>query len=134
MIANSEKLNLPLSDFQVLETSPFTFYFTGSRYFNSNAWNSDWDFFTQNSTVVLAFLLEKGFTKITSLYVDMMTVDVYRKGNVDIQLVKDVETKVKARIIYGEVYSMCATNTKSSRTDLWNKCFAAVQLLELAVR
>lgn len=72
--------------------SKFEFFLTGSRRYGTNHQYSDEDFYALYSKEVVKWLKENNFSKLHSYYgyykgFDQNTVSIWRKGNVDIQLV-----------------------------------------------
>ena len=91
---------------ETIRNSPFEFYLTGSRFFSSHVpENSDWDFFVQDLfsdlslglPSIYSWLDQNGFIKKEfHPYVDGdNTAEVWERGNVDIQIVKDAKKKNK---------------------------------------
>lgn len=76
---------------QFLADSSFEFIPTGSRAFGMSRPDSDYDFFTD--VTVGDFLRRSGFRKISGEYEDSHTVSVYRRGKVDVQLVRNIASK-----------------------------------------
>ena len=83
--------------------SSHIFHLTGSRYFRHAESLSDYDFFTQDSPEVRAWLLGQGFGPVSSDFKaypdDPNIAEVWEKGAVQIQLVRDVNGKIKAQNI-----------------------------------
>ena len=106
-----------------MEGSPFTFYLTGSRYFGTENFNSDTDYFTSDNSGIREWLVNKGFHKNTvSRYVDMLTTEVWSNFAlpVDVQICKDVEKKVNIQAVMKALGMLYPTK------EMWN--FAYVLL------
>jgi len=88
------------SPLTALGKSHYTFYLTGSRYFGFARDNSDYDFYVQDSRPVREFLENEGFTTLlpqSHNYKDHNCAVVFRKENVDIQLVYNISYKHAAQ-------------------------------------
>lgn len=124
----SHKTALTLS---YLQASTFSFHATGSRYFGTYKSGSDYDFFALDSGEIRHFLICNGFRRLGGYwcqgnvaYQDTNTVHVYRNGNIDIQLVKDVEMKVWAQDMLKKTHFYSYMPKRSQRTmDTWNLLF-----------
>lgn len=105
---------------------PFDYYVTGSRFFGNARADSDFDYFTQNTFDTRMWLKRNGFRKLpegASYYnCDINLAQVYRKGNVDIQLVKDVSKKLKAQEIL-KANGVLNNLDKSARRAAWNDTY-----------
>ena len=95
-----------LSVLGVLQNSMHEFHLTGSRAFNKHRPNSDWDFFTQNSQVMAAWLGNLGFEFLpdaTRYSEDQNIAKVLQWSQshshevVQVQLVADCGLKVEAQ-------------------------------------
>ena len=80
-----------------LNFSQFTFYLTGSRWLECHRTNSDYDFFATNSQEIQSFLKLLDFEELdfdkTSYGLDPGVLKVFRKENVDVQLVESAELR-----------------------------------------
>ena len=90
----------------VLENYGQGFHLTGSRFFGDSTAHSDWDFFTQDNSGVRSYLKGANFedlaasnvARLEELYPDDSNIcSVMQRGNVQVQLVKDVVFKLKAQ-------------------------------------
>lgn len=91
-----------------LRTAPFRCYLTGSRFFNlAGCNNGDWDFFTQCTHEVKAWMELNDFGLLAKhRYIDSLTIDVYRYNAgtgsnewIDVQLVSNAKVKALAQLI-----------------------------------
>ena len=94
------KNKIPQTALEYIQSSPYPFYLTGSRFFGHNLKNSDWDFFSDDSQARIDDLQTNGFRRVKNLlkrldYIDTIQpiVQIWEKENVQVQLVKDVELK-----------------------------------------
>lgn len=119
------------------EAEGITFHLTGSRFFNHNHPNSDWDFFTQDNNETANFLINLGF-EIQSFnsteYRDVETAVVLRWTNsinqwIDVQLVKHVDVKIIAQRLLKERVFMHKRFSKDNYLNnevknlLWNSLY-----------
>jgi len=120
------------------------FYSTGSRYFGTNSADSDYDFFTTYNTKILSDLITNGFQEIDSMYgkfgngTDPHLLRIFRKGKVDIQLVKDENIKQKVQEVLSKTgllfkLSRGQSKTAGKRTAvlIWTSMFQLVDSLIL---
>ncbi len=85
-----------------LMNSQFSFYLTGSRYFNTNTPQSDWDFFVEKNEDVEEFLIDQGFfIDNQASYSDSSVYKVYinPNDNVQVQVIFDAKLKVLAQTV-----------------------------------
>lgn len=85
-----------------LMNSKFSFYLTGSRYFNIQTQTSDWDFFVQKNKELEEFLTRQGFfVDSQASYSDPSVYKVYTNpnDNVQVQVVFDAELKLLAQTV-----------------------------------
>ena len=86
-----------------LESSPFDFYLTGSRFFGLNDAYSDYDYFVKGSVDLYNFLIGEKFYRLPfDLYDDPFVEDVYEFGpganhRIHIQIGQTVEAKIRAQ-------------------------------------
>lgn len=117
--------DVTIEKLKILDNSKFEFHLTGSRYFDTADENSDYDFFTQSSEAVVAFLEREGFvwhqaTKYTE--------QVYRWGMIDIQLVTDVMHKKRVQHLLSLTGALNGA-TKSQARFIWTKYSSIVQII-----
>lgn len=85
--------------------SSLGFYLTGSRLFGGPRVDSDWDFFIQDTEEVRLWLHQGGFVpegishRMNSYPDDPSIANVYFKGNLQVQLVRNAELKNKAQLL-----------------------------------
>ena len=105
---------------RTLEDSPFEFYLTGSRFFGNFRQDSDYDFFVEENAI--DWLRNNVFEKLpTHNYLDLLTISVFQKGNVHIQVVKDVVLKSRAQQLIKEtIPGIYFTFNKTNHSLLWN--------------
>lgn len=107
-----------------LQNSDLDFYLTGSRFFNTNNKNSDYDFFVEDTPGVRQFLKSLGFEKLNnSTYLDNNTIIVYRymsrKNHIDIQIVVDAVKKQSVQNIM-KYNDFILTGDKTYAKTVWN--------------
>lgn len=116
---------------QALMDSKFEFYLTGSRFFRTNQWHSDWDFFVTDREDVREFLKNLGFVPMDGNlagYDDTTIVEVWTDSPdnfvngkiVQIQLVNNAIFKSKVQNALLEKYGVMFPTDKSKAKDLWN--------------
>jgi hypothetical protein len=97
-------------------------HLTGSRYFGKRS-SSDFDFFMQNSIEAQRELLGAGFKRVPTIgKCGPNMVAMYRKGNIDVGLVEDLDRKKLEQKILSVTPAralMCIL-PKPLRTFLWN--------------
>lgn len=108
---------------ELLRNSPYTFYPTGSRVFNSIVKPStDYDFFTGMESI--PFFKDNGYTlmKDTS-YHDQNTHSVYSRTynhtHIDVQVVIDLRMKLVVQKILLNHYNFVNSLSKIGRSKLW---------------
>lgn len=69
------------------EGARFTFHLTGSRFFGGETDHSDWDFITERTQEVTAFLLESGFV---TMNLSMRSLAMRHPSGVDVILVNPI--------------------------------------------
>lgn len=141
MIVSDNKVQSKDSPLNALMDSGYEFFLTGSHFFGGSTDKSDFDFFVQegltvngvNGTDVEFWLTNQGYENILKrhIYNDMETVAVYRKkgewGQIDIQIVKDADTKYKAqRLIKHKMMWLYEKLSKEKRNRLWDFSYMLV--------
>ena len=114
------------SSLNALAMMPDTFYLTGSRFFALDKMTplTDYDYMVQVRSGIEAELIELGFNTIADYtYTDNATVCVMRRGNVDVQIVRDVRVKLLAQFYLYATDKLRKAN-KSQRRELWNEAIA----------
>lgn len=121
--------NMADSPLMLIQTSPFDFTLTGSRFFNTARVDSDWDFFVQEDKIsreekgVRGWLSDNGFFPVpTSRYMDILTIEVWRKEGCDVQIVKDANAKVKVQEVL-KASHLSLSKGVSWTTAIWNIAF-----------
>ncbi len=119
-----------------MESSPFHFHLTGSRYFGGATSMSDWDVFVEDSDDVKSWLDSQGFIKEgRSEYADSCLVCRYiyvpKPGPViDVQVVNRLKVKLSAQLILKEMGSLQALigkspiEAKAEKTRIWDRAIA----------
>lgn len=125
---------LPPNIFKLRESN-HEFYVTGSRFFGTEHFFSDWDFFVQDSYEVRQFLDSIGFRRMsiteTGYSEDSTIVEVWnsfdsqfyeddRDNEVQVQLVKNAELKNKVQWALFKQYGKEFTKDKSEAKKLWD--------------
>lgn len=118
-----------------LNSSSQPFYLTGSRFFDGNTPQSDWDFFTDYN--VDGFLESLGFHKMHfPAYRDSATVSVYRNpwhhvANIHVQVTGTfLRRKIRAQELLRVMWPFLDANVKENKTrrlELWNEALKLVQ-------
>lgn len=128
-ISNSEPTILAL-----LHSAPFDFHLTGSRFFETENSFSDWDFFAQDSPETRDWLRRNDFTYVSNEDIvadymnDLNCADVFQRGNVQVQLVKDAHAKMHVQtLIKKRTLVSLVSKRDPSRRNLWNAMFEAFQ-------
>ena len=110
-----------------IRNSKHEFYLTGSRFFGTQTESSDYDFFVTQSDEVTKELLANGFHLETETYEgDPVLTAVYRRDNVDVQLVRNA--KIKQHVQSKMKPMMQAFGIPESEVDkelqkkLWHLC------------
>jgi len=108
-IGNNQPLPQNVTD--LLQTLPGgVVYLTGSQWLGTARANSDWDFFADYNNLNCHALLDAGYNKCNaSLYTDPSVVEVWAKGDVHVQLVKDAALKSKVQDMIRPIL-LAATN------------------------
>lgn len=116
-----------------MRNSEFTFYLTGSRFWGNYNYQSDWDFFTQDSPEVRTWLKKFNFVEYsndTHYSSDDQCLSVYNfKGSsepfdhIHIQVVADVEIKKIIQAILIELFPL-GFKTKNDAKAIWKAAFA----------
>lgn len=130
--------NIDFSDINTmlfeLQNSDLDFYLTGSRFFNTNNKNSDYDFFVEDSPRVRQLLKNLGFERLNnSAYLDNNTIIVYRyisknrdiwcPGHIDVQIVIDAVKKQCVQNII-KYNNFIMTSDKTYAKTVWNTLMA----------
>lgn len=118
MLINLEKIK-DESMKSKLPESGFTFYPCGSRYFGYHATDSDYDFFFENSDDVCAWLTNQGFecSKMPSNYMDVNTISIWFKGDVNVMEVRSAANRVAVQ----EIVWKLGERSPKGDTNWWNK-------------
>ena len=119
--ANSSLLN-------ALHASKNAYNFTGSRYFLTHEPGSDYDLFALKCYEVIAELESLGFKPLDpthNFYNDLNTAQVYRLGNIDVQLVKDDKLKLEVQTNNYTLLSRITPLDKVTKRMIWNLLFEA---------
>lgn len=118
---------------ELMDNSDFRFVLTGSRFFNPGGITQDYDFFTVNDAgvrewlirhdfkVLSRYLMESGYGSVTGQSA------VFRKNHndgspwVDVQLVDNFASKVKANDTINRLAGFLRFNTasKGERRNIW---------------
>jgi len=105
---------LPQNVVDLLQTLPGgVVYLTGSQWLGTGTAcvDSDWDFFADYNDLNCHVLLDAGYNKCNvSWHVDPSVVEVWAKGNVHVQLVKDAALKSKVQDMIRPVLLEHTTN------------------------
>jgi hypothetical protein len=134
---------------ECLDASKFQFNLTGSRFLECEQKESDYDFFTQDSPEVRAFLNLMEFQELAPpknhtctigdggcmeahYHLDPSVSSVWRRAKVDIQLVEDPELRLKMQNIIkgsklGYLFKDCRLAKKQVDSIVWR---AAWQLIK----
>ena len=133
---------------EALRNSSNQYHLTGSRYFGGSTETSDWDFFVQSSDNVRDELDKLGFIVIPrpdknddDRYYPHSVTQVWSDDSIDyfdrncvmvvgsnaapihIQLVKDVQKKLKVQANLMRSGALRHIKTKGDRKRVWNMCF-----------
>lgn len=121
MIANQTYQTVPE---ELLQTSEFKFYYTGSKFFGGQTEKSDVDFFVQDSKEVRKFLEDNGFSLDEGIsYRDKgcsAVYEYYSRPMIHVQVVGDVNIKRVAQDILIASGVHMASIPKESRKYIWN--------------
>jgi len=99
IIGTPEFVEMSLTQQALMEIqgSEYDFHLTGSRFFNTEKKDSDYDFFTQDYLSLADWLRAHDFINITQVmptsYADPLVIAIYQKGKVHIQVVNDAPLK-----------------------------------------
>lgn len=110
-----------------------TVHLTGSRYFGTQKQHSDYDVFTKMSKSVQTKLSDAGFSilskQLLDYYTDENTIEVWRNNNIDVQLVKDVKSRLKigAAMLKSGAGLLLASMNKQDRKVLWRLAYVLTQ-------
>ena len=75
-----------------------TYHLTGSRFFGDAGPSSDWDYFVKEDPHIENFLARSGWCQeFDGSYNDPVLVSCWRKDNVHVQVVEDVDLKLKVQ-------------------------------------
>lgn len=114
-----------------LQKAPIEFALTGSRYFSSAVTNStDYDFFTEFCDSAQRFLNGAGFNLINKKdigYDVCEVIEVWKRGSVDVQLVKDMHKK---HVVQGVIQASFGLHLnhldKKMRQRIWQSVYKAM--------
>lgn len=121
-----------------LEASQFTFYLTGSYYFGCATPDSDVDFMVQDSPETEEWLVSVGFQRMGEKNESKYTNDgpthaVYENGNVQVQLIYNVQAKRAARTAlaqwFADEHKAADKNTRAAVWKVLNDAFAQVAVI-----
>jgi len=119
--------NIIPTELKHLEGAPFDFFLTGSRFFKNAKEESDWDFYTEASTLVEDFLKSRGYT-VSLTYEDYFTVKVLTRRTpgfkIDVQLVQNVDLKTRAQSMLAPYINSVS---KEYHKVLWDMAFKWLQ-------
>jgi hypothetical protein len=127
MIINS---NLP-EIIKKIQYSDFEFFLTGSRFFNTNCSNPDWDFFTSDTMEVRTWLTGLGFylLKDESNY-SLDCVAVYRHTKpdrrIDVQLISNIKLKLKAQQLIKDRIDVKMLKNKRDSRLIWHAVMTTI--------
>lgn len=124
-----------------LQVTQYEFHLTGSRYFGSATFSSDWDFFTSASQKgIVEFLESLGFEKeygrdesgeLPTNYVDSSVIAVYKLGNVHVQLVKSAIKKLVAQNAIDWRKIVFNQQPKPIRSLIWRTVMTALDFWDI---
>ena len=135
MILNDEKSPSLFQVLRALEVTSLEFHLTGSRYFSrfpSSRRTSDVDLFIGDDSLfegtdgsIRGFLVRLGFKILHRHgYLDSQTVDVYRCGCVDVQIVKDAVLKQEVQGRISQKFPDFSHMTESEQKNIWEMGFS----------
>ena len=114
---------------QKLIQSTYQFHLTGSRFFQFNRPDSDWDFFVQYSFEVEQFIVGLGFAFVEGSdnnYTDFSNIRIYRHPDgVDVQMVLDEKVKNTVQNLIKLYVPSKILKDKKLTPSIWNICFSA---------
>ena len=135
--------DMSLDPYPQLVASPFTFFQAGSFFFECARDDSDWDWYTQWSPEVQTFLLSLGFSRIATRcrmeidYPDTSyTIGVLQRGNVQVQMLKDVERMRRTRnLLFTTLAEVHLVADQATRDIMWrgayDLCYAGSDVMDL---
>jgi hypothetical protein len=111
-----------------LASSTATFYLTGSRFFETHRDYSDYDFFVQGDAG-LAFELEQmGFKREPGgCYADPLTLSVWVKENVHVQVVSNAKLKITIQDFLRESGLLNTRLSKVEQRLIWKVAILSYQ-------
>lgn len=107
----------------VVFKSAAKFTVCGSRFFGDAKDTSDYDFFTGPEFSGVDWLLTNGWKKSKSDeagYLDVNTIHILQRGNVQIMVCESVERRIKAR------EWIVAKGLNRHKTESWEKAYEAI--------
>jgi len=108
----------------MLQSAPFDFHLTGSRFFGTNTEKSDYDFFCEDNVAVRAFLRKNGFICDNEgyPYFDSNTIMVYKhvKAQIDVAIVRNSKAKLAVQGALLRNNLGVLLRNKPMATMLWN--------------
>jgi len=109
-----------------MEQSEFYFHLTGSRFFGTNNYDSDYDFFAQQDKCLDIFLENLGFEQqINPKYRDCSICTVWQLHDIHVQLVKNASQKERLQQKLKELNIFrWAGSSKEGRKRIWDFGFA----------
>ena len=114
-----------------IQGSEFDFHLTGSRFFNTEKENSDYDFFTQDHLSLADWLRAHDFINITQVvptnYADPLVVVIYQKGKVHIQVVNDAPLKCCIQDCLRKSPLKAGLGNKGYARDFWRLLVAVAR-------
>lgn len=111
---------------EFLQNSHVQWFLTGSRFFGGFTSDSDWDFFTEYSPELSEKLEEAGFVPV-SVYRSFINVsEVFRLGNIHVQLVKGATLKSLIQQKIKEKINMRSLKHHEKKA-IWHLAYALVQ-------
>jgi hypothetical protein len=117
-----------------LEALELDLYLTGSRFFNTEGPQSDWDFFVENTEKIESILKELEFEaleKYDGYAYDLNTAKIFRrkfpKGDqIDIQLAKNVQLRIDAQKLIKESQIPLHKMNRGQAQKLWNLVYRSL--------
>jgi hypothetical protein len=108
-----------------LATAPFEAILTGSRFFGGATIASDYDFFTAHTGATKVWLLKNGWKLIIDeSYCDQNTDAVYRRGCVDVALVKNLPKRSMVQNFLKVHFPYLMQMPKNERKQVWKYSYA----------
>lgn len=120
----------------VMNLSDHYFHETGSRHFGHASLQSDWDFFTEDSPEARKFLENLGFKEVPGGYLTtrdqtddptIATVYHHPRANVHVQLIWDMDLKIKAQEVIEKNKLIRYNMTKFQKADVWKTVIRTLQ-------